>query len=185
MATLPMTTCKLPGKVSATNLSNVEEWAAITPGNNRALFRVNTVDVTARYWRVVCSGHTAAPTIAVLVIGKTIQLPAPHHPFNLPMLSRDTEVMNMLSEAGEPLGRSVLRQGFRTGLKYGQMNVAWARATWEPFVRLAEKNPFLFAYDATNYPDEAYYCFLDKKPKYGQTEKPIHVQVEATFIAKA
>ena len=158
-------------------------WA-ITPGDNRALFRVNTVDIAARYWRLACSGHIAAPSIAVIVIGKSIRLPAPEHSFAMPWLARDTEVLNMLSEAGETLGRSILRQGLRTGLKYSRMQLSWARDTWEPFVRQAEKNPFFWSWDQTQYPNESYYCFLDKKPKYGMTEKPAHVQVEASFVAK-
>lgn len=160
------------------------QWA-ITPGDNKARFRVNTVDITARYWRLVCSGHNAPPTIGVLVIGKSIHLPSPEHPFSIPMISRDTEVLNSQSEAGEFIGRSILRQGMRTGLKYSQLPVSWARGTWEPFLRLAELNPFFFAYDINRYVDDAYYCFLDKKPKAGQSAKPYHVQTEMTFIAKS
>lgn len=162
---------------------------ALTPGaansgGNRTLFRVNSNAVTARYWQLVCSGHNAAPSVGVFFLGLSTQLPAPDHPFLVPRLNRDTEVLNNQSEGGEFLGRSVLRAGFRSGFKLGKVQETWARDNWVPLATAMETNPFFWAFDANRYPDDAYYCFIDKRPREVKSAKPVHVDIEVTFFAK-
>lgn len=162
---------------------------AITPGaansgGNRTLFRVNSNAVTARYWQAVFSGHNAPPSVGVLLLGLSTQLPAPDHPFMVPMLNRDTEILNNVSEGGEFLGRRVLRPGMKTGFKLGKVQETWARQYWEPIARGLEVNPFFWAWDASRYPDDAYYCFIDKIAKDVKSAKPVHVDIEVSFFAK-
>ena len=161
---------------------------AITPGpvnsgGNRTLFRINSNGVLAQWWRFSFSGHSAAPSAGVIFLGASVQLPAPNHPFQLPIISPQNEVLNNDSEGGELLGRSLLRQGRASNLRY-RLAEQWIRPLWQPFAEAAELTPFFFAWDATRWPDEAYFCFTDKKPKQGKSDKPNHVEVELAFLAK-
>lgn len=157
---------------------------AANSGGNRTLFRVNSNQVTARYWQFVFSGHNSAPIVGVLGLFATTQLPAIDHPFQVPMLNRDTELMNNLSDTGEFIGRSVLRTGFSTGFKLGKVQDTWLRQFWEPIARGMELNPFFWAWDANRYQDDAYYCFLNKKTNPVRSVKPIHDDIDVSFTAK-
>lgn len=162
---------------------------AITPGaansgGNRTLFRVNSNQVAARYWQYVFSGHNGPPAVGVLLLGASTQLPAVDHPFLVPMLNRETQILNNESESGEFLGRSVLRTGMKTGFRLTAVQETWARQYWEPIARGMEINPFFWAWDANRYPDDAYYCFIDKMARDVKSRKPIHVDIEVTFFAK-
>lgn len=162
---------------------------AVTPGaansgGNRTLFRVNSNQVSARYWQFVFSGHNGPPAVGVLLLGASTQLPAVDHPFLVPSLNSDTEILNNVSESGEFLGRSILRHGFKTGFKLGKVQETWARQYWVPAQRAMEINPFFWAWDAGRYPDDAYYCFIDKAARDVKSAKPIHVDIEVSFFAK-
>jgi hypothetical protein len=157
---------------------------AANSGGNRTLFRVNSNQVTAQYWQFVFSGHNGPPAVGVALLGASTQLPAPDHPFMVPRLNRDTEILNNQSESGEFLGRSVLRHGMKSGFKLGKVQETWARQYWEPIANAMEINPFFWAWDANRYPDDAYFCFIDKRPKDTKSVKPVHVDIEATFFAK-
>lgn len=168
---------------SFTTLFSITPGAA-NSGGNRTLFRINSNQVSARYWQFVFSGHNAAPKAGVLFLGASTQLPAPDHPFLPPMLNRDSEVLNNVSASGEFIGRRILRHGFKTGFKLGKVQETWARQYWDPVQRAMEIAPFFWAFDANRYPDDAYFCFIDKVLKDVKTSKPIHVDIEASFFAK-
>ena len=157
---------------------------AANSGGNRTLFRINSNQVSARYWQFVFSGHNAAPRAGVLFLGASTLLPAPDHPFRVPRLNRASEILNNESESGEFLGRSLLRAGFVTGFKLGKVAETWARDNWDPVQKGLEINPFFWAFDAGRYPDDAYLCFTDKRPRETKSVKPVHVDIEVTFFAK-
>lgn len=168
---------------SFTTLFSITPGAA-NSGGNRTLFRINSDQVTARYWQFVFSGHNAPPEVGVLGLFATTMLPAVDHPFPIPRLNRGTEIMNNQSEGGEFLARRVLRGGYRTGFKLGKVQETWARQYWDPVNAQLEVNPFFWAWDATRYPDDAYFAYLDRPAKETKSVKPIHVDIDVSLVAK-
>lgn len=156
----------------------------VSSGGNRTLFRVASAQVTARYWQFVFSGHNGAPRAGQIFLGATTQLPGVDHPFLVPRLNRETDMLNNVSEGGEFIGRSVLRRGYKSGFKLGKVQETWARQYWDPLAALMEVSPFYWSWDATRYPDDAYFCWLDKAARDVKSVKPIHVDIEVTLFAK-
>lgn len=134
-------------------------WSAAAPdrtfANNRAaayLFE----EITARYWRVVCTG--GAPSIAVVYIGTALAMQRPLYGGHSPMnLARSTKFNSTTSEGGQFLGQSIIRQGLRGSFSWNNLSANWYRQFFDPFVLAARGVPFGITWRPEEFPDEVAY----------------------------
>lgn len=146
--------------------------AAVTPSDGGVIFRTFTA-VSARYWRFEVSSTTVASFIGALALGPRLDIPEGMAiGFVPPTLSYDDEVTNQRAEGGAFLGRSVLRYGAETEMRFDLVDPAWVRSDWKPFMEHARTRPFFLSWDVDNYPAEAVFAWSDGKipaPKYSHS----------------
>lgn len=137
---------------------------AIGPIDSRVIFREFS-PITSDYWRIEVISDVAPSSIGVAMIGSALELEStlPVDASNFIAYARDNEYINNNSNAGTLLGRSLLRRGLNGKINFRFMLPSWFRSNWEIFMDHAEKKPFVFVADPTNYPEEAIYTYLDGK----------------------
>jgi hypothetical protein len=105
---------------------------------------------TARYWRVVVTGNT--PTVGVIYIGAVLEMQrAAFAGINPIDLTRRTTIRPNVSEGGQWLGRSVIREGSATAVSFRHLTFDWYRTNFDPFVEDARSYPFFFAWRPEGY----------------------------------
>jgi len=101
--------------------------------------------VSARYWRVVVTGNN--PTISVINIGKVLEMQRACFAGISPIeFTRSTTIRPNVSEGGQWLGRSVIREGSATSVSFRHLTYDWYRDNFDPFVEQARSYPFFFAW---------------------------------------
>lgn len=142
--------------------TNGVDWTVVaetTPADDEPLMFIFGV-VTARYWRIRLTGSTA-PFIGAVYIGKLLEMMRPiyggHTPINL---SRDTVIRPQISQAGQWLGRAIVRKGLSTTASWKHLDANWYRTYFDPFVESAREYPFFFAWRPADHPDEVAYCWV-------------------------
>lgn len=116
-------------------------------------FLVSWGSVSYRYWRLKITGATVA-TLACPILGPSMELPcgleAPFDP-----VGRKVEGRRISNNNGQPLANLVDFESWEHTLKLRAISWSWVRATWLPAWKAALRSqPFAFAWDPTNYPDE-------------------------------
>jgi hypothetical protein len=95
--------------------------------------------------------------IGVVQAGEALVMEQPIYGGHSPIdLNQATEYENSMSESGQFLGRTVLRQGLETSFSWQHLTPAWCRSTFQPFVSHAVTLPFFIQwrpdlYDAAVY----------------------------------
>ncbi len=138
---------------------------SITPTNNSAIM-INFDTVNIR--EIVLVMTLSAPNeIAVVSCGRALQMPRSIYGGHSPMaLSQDTTFHNSISEGGNILGRTIIRQGLSGQLKWQFLDDEWYRDSFQPFVVSARTMPFFLKWRPDFYSDETVYGFTtnDIKP---------------------
>lgn len=116
-------------------------------------FSVSFTQVAYRYWRLKATGATVV-SLACPILGLAMELPcgleAPFDP-----VGRKVEGRRISNNNGQPLGNLVDFESWEATLKLRAITWSWVRATWLPAWKSALRSqPFAFAWDPTNYPDE-------------------------------
>ena len=115
---------------------------------------------SARYWRVSVTGNDLA--VGVIYIGKVLEMQrAAFAGINPVDLSRRTTIRPNVSEGGQWLGRSVIREGVATSVGFRHLTNAWYRANFDPFVEQARSYPFFFAWRPEGYPTSVGYVWTN------------------------
>ncbi len=117
----------------------------------------------ASQWRVVINIKPGAIFhMAVCMAGQAIQMPfgmpkgfvPPRHNIQLSTLTNQ-------SENGAFVGRSVIREGYKTEIKQPRVPTTWLRNEGMKFVNHAIKKPFFFQWSDRYFPTDSAYCWLD------------------------
>lgn len=155
-----------------------------TPTDNRTIFIVFDSQ-THPYWRLLFT----IPTGETLIVGQAFVGPAmqlfggPETGFTPPNLAYNDDFINSRADGGDFLGRSLIRKGAKTGFSISAVAQAWVRSDWEPFLDVAQLQPFYFTWDSVNYNTEVAYCYTETnvaKPTY---QSAAHMNVRLDFIA--
>jgi hypothetical protein len=154
------------------------------PANNNTIFFNFTITVHA-FWRL----RFDVPATKTLIVGQafigpTLQMfGGPETGFTPPNLAFNDKFINSRADGGDFLGRSLIRKGAKTGFNVSAVPAAWVRTTWEPFLQVAQLQPFYFAWNSLEFPTEVAYCFTEDnvaKPTY---QSAAHMNVRLDFIA--
>lgn len=123
--------------------------------------------VTAVGWRLNIESSNGQPFIGVIYIGESLAMQRPIYGGHSPVtLSRVTDVFPVRSEAGQWIGRTIVRKGVSTEFSWNNLTAQWYRLFFDPFVKAARTTPFFIAWRPAKYPQEVGYCWTtgDIKP---------------------
>jgi hypothetical protein len=116
---------------------------------------------TGRYWRVLING--SVPNVSVIYIGKALEMQRSIYQGHSPVtLSRTTEISSNVSEGGQYLGRSIIRNGSATSAQFQNLRAEWYRENFDPFVKAARTQPFFFAWRPLKFPQEVGYVWTNE-----------------------
>lgn len=156
--------CTVGFEYSADGLAWTSLFSFI-PENNNPIMVIFEV-VTARHWRVVVSGGTGIPRLAVIYIGEMLQMQRPIYGGHRPIsLNRETIYDNLMSDAGQFQARSVKRKGQSTEYAWQNLTALWYRQFFDPFVKVARTRPFFIAWRPVTFPNEVGYVWTASDPK--------------------
>lgn len=156
-----------------------------TPANNKAIFFVFP-EVSHPVWRLLFTGIDGGET---LIVGQAFIGPAlrvfggPETGWTPPNLAFNDKFINSRADGGDFLGRSLIRKGNKTGFNVSAVPATWVRQNWEPFLTVAQLQPFYYAWNTVDFPFEVAYCYTEDnvaKPTY---QSAAHLNIRLDFIA--
>jgi hypothetical protein len=156
-----------------------------TPANNKCIFFVFPTEAHP-VWRLVFTGIESMETLIVgqLFIGPTLQVfGGPETGWTPPNLAFNDQFINSRADGGDFLGRSLIRKGNKTSFNVSAVAADWIRQFWEPFLNVAQLQPFYYAWNTVAFEDEVAYCYTEDnvaKPSY---QSPAHLNISLEFIA--
>jgi hypothetical protein len=154
----------------------VEEFM---PATDDAIIARFTPGAYSRLRLRLASGSAAAQ-VAVIYVGKLLVcergLPGDHTPVNL---GRSSKVTNNRSEAGHFLGRVQTGRQAGSQASFRHLTSGWYRTYFDPFLKVAETEPFFFAWKPQEFPGDVGYCWLtnDPQPTRDFTTGRMHVDL--------
>jgi hypothetical protein len=114
------------------------------------------ISASHQYWRLLMEAGTEPPSIAALYIGQILQLPRRIYVGHTPAdYGRKLTLSTGRSESGQFLGRVVRKRVYKTSIDIQNLDPAWYRTNFEPFVEVAEENPFFWGWRPQDYDEEA------------------------------
>jgi hypothetical protein len=117
--------------------------------------------VTARYFRILV--EDAVASVGVIYIGKTLDMLRAAYAGLSPIdLSRRTTIRPNISEGGQWLGRSIIREGSSMSVGFRHLPFSWYKTNFDPFVEEAREYPFFFAWRPAGYPDSVGYVWTNE-----------------------
>lgn len=128
--------------------------------------------------RITVSG--SAPAIGVLYAGKALAMQRKVwggiNPINF---TRRTTIRPNVSEGGQWLGRSIIRQGSETSVTWRNLSYDWYKSDFDPFVEAARTRPFFFGMKPDKYPEITGYVWTaeDITPSISGTRNYVDVTV--------
>ncbi len=137
--------------------------ATSTPTTSAPVIKVFT-SLSKRYWQWKITGASNAQVLGVVSFGARLDSPdGPTPGFQPPTFARTPDIMTNRAERGAIVGRRMNRRGVKFKVDLALLTTAWVRANWPAFQDHFEIKPFFLLWDAANYPDEAVYCWTDKR----------------------
>lgn len=153
------------------------EIDTVSPTSNAPLMFL-FAQVTASGVRLTVSG--TAPSIGVLYAGKVLAMQRKVwggiNPINF---ARRTTIRPNVSEGGQWLGRSIIREGSETSVTWRNLSYDWYKSDFDPFVEAARTRPFFFAMKPDKYPEISGYVWTadDITPSISGTRNFMDVTV--------
>jgi len=153
--------CQYSSDNFAADTNNV--GSLVTPTDNSPIFHEFT-SVSARYWRLKIDSTGSASKIGVAAIGAALQLSRAYGSGQeIPYDADMWEGINITSEDGTFLGRSVLNEGVSSNITLTLQTLAFARGDWRTFLGHAKTKPFFYTWNPT-YTGDVIYCWLEGNP---------------------
>lgn len=135
--------------------------AAVAPVDNAPIYKVLSAPISAARWRFEIV-TPATVDIGILSFGQDFTFERGCWVgFAPPLLARDTDITNTVSQNGVWLGRTIIREGVMFDFSLDKLTPGWVRTYWHPFVKHAELEPWFLLWNKTTYPSEAAYCWAE------------------------
>ena len=134
-----------------------------SPDNQAILFllkprRIDAIRITVTY-----SG--TAPTLGVVRAGNVLEMARPFYQGHNPaILAADNTLRPNVSESGEWLGASLIRQGRSVKMDWKNIASSWIREKWTPFSKTIKTSPFIIAWNAKKFSTDVFYCSSSDTP---------------------
>lgn len=128
--------------------------SSITPANDAPIGWLDT-QVSKRYWRLTLSGAGNVPHVAIIYLGEILiaerALAGGHTPGRL---ARQIETDGGVSEGGQFLGETVVRQGVRPSMSFQRLTAGWYDDHFDPMVVSLIRYPGFFWWSPLHYPND-------------------------------
>jgi hypothetical protein len=156
------------------SIDNGSTWVdatyVVTPTNDNTIF-INFTTILAADWRVLVTNPTTIAAIAGVQIGEALTFPrAMENGFAPPSLAPMIKLKTSRTESGAFLGGSKLSEGIKGSFNLTNLNPAWVRSVWQPFINYAQTpKTFVFSWDSVNHSNEVILGWVTDKvpdPKY-------------------
>ena len=152
---------------------NDTDWttigSSVTPSNNRPIIKIFS-QVSHRYYRLYMTG--AITNIPVLYFGTYLALPRGMPiGFTVPSMTKDTKLINNMSEGGNYLGNSSISTGFAGHILLENCPASWFRTNWDALLDHIETKMFFFQWNNAKYPTESVLAWCNRRlpePTYSQ-----------------
>lgn len=133
-----------------------------SPTDNTPIYRsVATVSAAQWRWKFVCGSDFY---VSVLSFGKDFEFERGIWTgFSPPFLARDTELTNNVSQGGNWLGRSIIRNGATFTIALEDITLPFVYNEWLPFMKWAERRPWFLLWNPRDYPAESAFCWCSDK----------------------
>jgi len=140
------------GSAWSTVTTDLIEW----PLDNEAIMvLIEPREINGVRLNITYSGD--APSVGKVAAGKVLTLRRPFYSGYSPaMLSRNTRRQPSVSEGGEWLGNTVIRQSRSARMTWQHIEANWYRINVDPFVQHARGNPFFVAWNPARFTDCLY-----------------------------
>ena len=153
------------GPSLAADFAEQEYGLLDTSPDNQAtllLLKPRTIDAA----RITVTYAATSPTIGVVRVGTLLEMMRPFYQGHTPaILAGDNTLTPNISESGEWLGASLLRQGRSINMKWENLKASWVRRKWYPFSKTIKTAPFIVAWNAKQYSADVFYCSASSTPK--------------------
>lgn len=155
---------------------------SVMPSDNTTIF-ISFDDITAADWRVLVTNPTTIASIAGVQIGEALTFPynvsVGHEPSSLaPMI----ETKTARSESGAFIGGSVLSKGIEGKINMSDLDPAWVRTYWVPFINHVQTpKVFVFAWDNTNHSSEVVLGWVTDKVPAPSYSSPLLMRISLNF----
>lgn len=100
-----------------------------------------------------------------LMFGNRIELPKIYGGQAPSNLNHTVEYQSNKTGTGNFVGRSIKRAGANTSFRFQHLDPYFARDTLLPFIRYAERRPFVMQWRPDFFPEEAIYCWTTDDPQ--------------------
>lgn len=98
---------------------------------------------------------------SVMSMGQWLGIPMQDQGWTPPRLARDSKLISSVSESGQFLGRSLVRQASTFDITATFLQIDWAYTAWMDFICHAEKYPFFFHWDI-GIAQDTVFCWVDE-----------------------
>lgn len=155
--------------------------ASLNPTTDAPIMFIDT-SVARRYWRITFTGTGAVPKLAVVYIGEVLLLPRPIYAGHSPApLSRDTILIQNMSDGGHFLGQYVRRHGVNGSVSLRHLKAQWYRDKFDRFVRAAREFPYFFTWRPLTFDKEVAYAWTEANIKPSNMGVKDFMQVRFNF----
>ncbi len=146
---------------------DINDATANTIIPDRSPFMESFSVINSRYWRIrfIPSGvPTVSLKVAAASVGPQFDLLRAYSVgSSIPTDSITDKIINQVSNGGEFLGRSVIRQAVSAEIMVTFRDIAFHRGVWRTFIEAALTQPFWFSWNA-DFPDDVIYAWMVGNP---------------------
>ncbi len=150
---------------------SVTALAGFTVTNNKAILKPFAASVQKRYWQLTLTGCTAAPQLAIAMIGAKLQFPFPPASAYVPY-RESVEADSKMSKGAHVLGTVVRYKPGKIAAKFAHLSRDFVFNTYAPFWdgHASDMKPFFYAWDLDAFPG---HVFFGKKPDNHEYQTPL------------
>jgi hypothetical protein len=137
--------------------------ATITPADDGAIM-ILFENITCNAMRLLITGGAGAPRIGIIHFGRILEMTRPvvwmgHTPARF---NRDFDKTPNVSERGQRLGSSLIRQGLSASFTINNLDETWARNILDPFLVNSMRYGYFMSWRPDQFPAEVYFGWSDK-----------------------
>lgn len=156
--------------------------SAVMPSSNDTLF-FDFSSISAADWRVLVTNPTTIAAIAGIQIGEALTFPYNmEQGFAPPSLVPIIKLKTSRTESGAFLGGSKLSEGIKGNFNLTNLDPAWVRSNWIPFIDHAQTPaPFVFAWDSVNHSSEVVLGWVTKEIAPPRYSTPLLMSISLIF----
>lgn len=133
------------------------------PQDNAPIMWHLDTPVTLREIEIRTGAGTGASFIKHISIGTALQMQRPFFNGHTPITDSDvTQYYSNRTESGNIIGQQIRRQGYETSADWQNLDDTWYRTYFAPFKQAAKLQPFYFAWNLLEYPEDVGFCRISQ-----------------------